>query len=158
MSGRPGGDERSGGLSSIGAVAARTGVSERTLRYYQELGLLSPAEHRPGETRRYCDEDVERILRIRELQALMGFNLEEIKAVVAAEDRIKTIKARYRSTTEAAEQKQMLVEAAEILEPLREQLLARLSRMQTFLGGVEKSLQLYRDRIQELDDTSAPSS
>ncbi|MGH9116231.1 MAG: MerR family transcriptional regulator, partial [Acidimicrobiales bacterium] len=64
-------------LLSIGRAAARLGVSERTLRYYEEIGLLSPAGHTPGRIRRYSEADMARVERIRELRDLMGFNLDE---------------------------------------------------------------------------------
>jgi DNA-binding transcriptional MerR regulator len=48
----------------IGEVAERAGVTTRTLRYYQEFGLLDPSDHRPGNNRRYSDTDVARLMRI----------------------------------------------------------------------------------------------
>jgi DNA-binding transcriptional MerR regulator len=45
-------------------VAERAGVTTRTLRYYQEFGLLDPSDHRPGNNRRYSDTDVARLMRI----------------------------------------------------------------------------------------------
>ena len=63
----------------IGQAAAIVGVSTRTLRYYEELGLLHPSSRSPGGGRRYCEEDLARLLRIRELQSLMGFNLRDIQ-------------------------------------------------------------------------------
>lgn len=90
--GDAGGDQEPDGLLKIGVVAARLGISERTLRYYEEVGLLRPHQHHPGAGRRYCDADVERVQRIRELQGLMGFNLEEIRRIVAAEDRLRSLR------------------------------------------------------------------
>ena len=42
----------------------------------------------PGGSRRYAETDLERVLHIRELQAMLGFNLEEIHEIVGAEDRL----------------------------------------------------------------------
>src|SRR5215472_14016774 len=47
-----------GPLLGIGAAAARAGVSERALRYYQELGLIVPAGTTPGGLRRYSEENL----------------------------------------------------------------------------------------------------
>lgn len=60
----------------IGAVARRTGVTERTLRYYEELGLLDPARDTGGQ-RRYGAEQVDRLYRIRLLRDL-GTPLGEV--------------------------------------------------------------------------------
>ena len=62
--------DRGGGDAEfrIGEVAQRAGVTTRTLRYYQELGLLSPSGASPGGSRRYSEADVNRLLRILELR------------------------------------------------------------------------------------------
>ena len=59
----------------IGEVAKQAGVSPRTLRYYQELGMLDPAGRSPGGSRRYSSRDVARLTRILELRDVMGFDL-----------------------------------------------------------------------------------
>jgi DNA-binding transcriptional MerR regulator len=46
-------------LLGIGAAAARAGITERALRYYQQLGLLTPAECTTGGTRRYTRDDLD---------------------------------------------------------------------------------------------------
>ena len=71
----------------IGEAAARADASVRTLRYYEEVGLLEPSSRSSGGERRYSTTDIERVLRIRELKSLMGFNLDEIKGILAARDR-----------------------------------------------------------------------
>ena len=69
----------------IGEAAERAAVSVRTLRYYEELGLLTPSDYSPGGARRYAEEDVARLARIRELKDLLGFNLDEVRTVLTAE-------------------------------------------------------------------------
>jgi MerR family transcriptional regulator, thiopeptide resistance regulator len=61
---------------SIGDVARRTGLTERTLRYYEELGLLTPSRD-SGDRRRYDAESLDRLYRIRLLRAL-GTSLAEV--------------------------------------------------------------------------------
>src|ERR1022692_4774789 len=82
-------------LLGIGAAATRLGVSERALRYYQQLGLLVPACTTPGGLRRYSEDDLARVARIRELQTLLGLNLDEIAVVLQSEDRLAEIRLRY---------------------------------------------------------------
>ena len=67
-------------LVSIGALAAETGVSSRTIRYYEELGILPVPPRSPGGTRKYPREYrfyIEGALALKEL----GFSLDEIKLV-----------------------------------------------------------------------------
>ena len=83
---------RSEELLGIGAAAARAGVSERALRYYQQLGLIVPSCTTPGGLRRYSDENLARVARIRELQTVLGLNLDEIAIVLRNEDRLTQIR------------------------------------------------------------------
>src|SRR3546814_20989947 len=69
----------------IGEVADRTGVTQRTLRFYEEKGLLPPPERMDGGFRLYSDDDVQRIEYIRRLKQYLGFTLAELKERVEAE-------------------------------------------------------------------------
>ncbi len=79
----------------IGEAAAQAEMSTRTLRYYQELGLLTPSGTTAGGARRYSDADVARLHRIRHLRDLVGFNLTEIGVVLSAEDRLAEIRREW---------------------------------------------------------------
>lgn len=70
----------------IGEVARRTGVNSKTIRYYEEVGLLPPAVRLPSGYRQYNEQDVERLEFVRNAKAL-GVTLEEIKEVLAFRDR-----------------------------------------------------------------------
>jgi hypothetical protein len=61
----------------ISDAAARAGVSPRSVRYYDELGLLSPSDHTTGGERRYREGDLFQLQRILELREALGMNLEE---------------------------------------------------------------------------------
>ena len=70
----------------IGELAQRTGVTARTLRYWEELGLIRPSGHRGGGERLYLPTDMARVTRIKDLQDLLGFSLAEVRAVLETED------------------------------------------------------------------------
>src|SRR4051794_1874642 len=70
----------------IGEIAAQVGVTTRTIRYYEELGLLEPKPDRAkGKHRVYTDVDVARIREILRLRDLLGLSLEELVEVVENE-------------------------------------------------------------------------
>jgi DNA-binding transcriptional MerR regulator len=69
----------------IGAVAERTGLSLRTLRHYDDVGLLRPSGRSEGGFRLYTSEDVDRLLLIRRMKPL-GFSLEEMADLLALVD------------------------------------------------------------------------
>ncbi len=67
----------------IGEVAERTGLSFRTLRHYDEVGLLSPSARSEGGFRLYTDSDVDKLLVIRRMKPL-GYSLDEMLIVMRA--------------------------------------------------------------------------
>jgi DNA-binding transcriptional MerR regulator len=70
----------------IGEVAKLAGTTPRTIRYYEEIGLLPAASGRaPGAHRTYAEADVERLTELLRLKALLGISLEELKELVEAE-------------------------------------------------------------------------
>ena len=87
----------------IGEAAERSHLTQRTLRYYEEKGLLNPPQRMDGGFRLYSEDDIERIGRIRELKDLLGFSLAEIKEMLEAEDVRLQITAEWRSDADAAE-------------------------------------------------------
>src|SRR5260370_25473425 len=65
-------------LWRVGELAKRTGVSVRTLHWYEEIGLLSPTQRTEAGHRLYAAEDLGRLQQIRSLR-LLGFSLDEIR-------------------------------------------------------------------------------
>lgn len=72
----------SGGLAQIGEVGERVGLSLRTLRYWEEVGLVTPSARTEGGFRLYSDEDVARILVLKQMKPL-GLTLDEMKGLLA---------------------------------------------------------------------------
>jgi DNA-binding transcriptional MerR regulator len=122
----------------IGEAAELAGVSCRTLRYYQEIGLLSPAGTSPGGARRYSDVDIARVQRIRHLQELLGFNLTEIRTVLATEDRFASIRQEYAESDDAGRQAQLLLEALALTDDLQGHVRTKLGRLTDFLSELEE--------------------
>jgi DNA-binding transcriptional MerR regulator len=70
----------------IGEVAKLAGTTPRTIRYYEELGLLPGSRERPARSHRtYAEADVERLTELLRLKDLLGLSLEELKELVEAE-------------------------------------------------------------------------
>ncbi len=139
-------------LLRIGEAAEAAGVTTRTLRYYEQRGLLAPTGHSVGGARRYADDDVERLRRIRELADLMGADLDRIKVVLGAEDRLADIRSEYRAPGQSAgRQRELLDEALGVrhellaqvdakvaaLQSMRHDLAARIAHVEDLLGALE---------------------
>lgn len=75
----------SDGLIQIGQVAERTGLSIRTLRHYEEVGLVAPSARSAGGFRLYTEDDISRLMLIRRMKPL-GFTLAEMRQLLDAAD------------------------------------------------------------------------
>lgn len=68
-------------LYKIGEVAERTSLSIKTIRHYDEVGLVEPSERSAGGFRLYTEADVDRLFAIRRMKPL-GFTLDEMRSLL----------------------------------------------------------------------------
>lgn len=134
-------------LSQIGVLAERLGVSTRTIKYYEELGLISPENRSPGGFRLYNATDVERLQRILRLKG-MDFSLAAIREFLSVRDAAKEatreavleettehLKSREREVTEYIVKTRKDLESA---EALREELLHDIALCEARMRELEK--------------------
>lgn len=72
----------------IGEVAEQTGLSLRTIRYYEEVGLITPSARTSGGFRLYSETDVARLRLVRRMKPL-EFSLEEMRRVLGVLDALE---------------------------------------------------------------------
>jgi DNA-binding transcriptional MerR regulator len=120
----------------IGEAARRTGTTPRTIRYYEELGLLPTATGRePGAHRTFAEPDVERLQELLRLKDLLGLSLDELGELMAAEDARAALRREWHGGVEdAARRREILHEA---------------------LSHIKRQLRLVRRRRDELVDLEA---
>ncbi len=134
-------------LLSIGAAAEAAGVTERALRYYQELGLIEPAVTTGG-SRRYAQRDLDRVARIRELQALLGFNLDEIAVVLVNEDRTAAIREAYfDEETPDCRRVQLLAESLDLATQMRRTVEAKRAALDVFVRDLDERIDRIRSAM-----------
>jgi DNA-binding transcriptional MerR regulator len=142
-------------LLGIGAAAARAGVSERALRYYQQLGLVTPA-CTPGGQRRYSEEDMTRVGRIRELQTLLGLNLDEIALLLRNEDRLGEIRRTYHDErTSDQERCRLIRESIALQQSLRTAVATKRTALSQFLRDLDGRIQKAEDLLASCDGPAA---
>jgi len=134
------GDDTGGGpgLLRIGEAAELAGVSPRTLRWYEEIGLLAPTGHSAGGARRYSGDDLRRIFHIRELQSLLGIDLGEIRDILHGEDALDGLRQEYRAGADLARRREILLEAKAINEKLRAVVTARQELLAIMMQRLEE--------------------
>ena len=131
---------------TIEQVAKRTNLTKRTLRYYEEVGLLSPANRTEGNYRRYSEADVERIERIKELRDLLDFSLNDIRDLLSAEEEREQLKMANREETDAALRLARLDRSDELIH-------AQLSLIEQRIGGLERMRKDLVDRLNKHEQT-----
>jgi len=93
----------------IGPFAELTGTTPRTIRYYEEIGLLPGAEDRAqGKHRAYTEDDVARVREIIRLRDLLGLSLEELSSLLEADAARAELRREYRATEDPTERKRIL--------------------------------------------------
>ncbi len=144
-------------LVGIGAAAEKAGVSQRALRYYEQIGLLVPRGHTPGGMRRYSEEDLARVGRIRQLQALLGLNLDEIALVLRGEDRMAEIRLAYHDEgTTCDERRELVRESLELQHALRATVEAKRRGIEGFLTDLDARIGKTQALLDQM--TGSPSS
>ncbi|HEY4897442.1 MAG TPA: MerR family transcriptional regulator [Solirubrobacteraceae bacterium] len=119
------------GTLRIGDVARMVETTPRTIRYYEEIGLLPEAPARAaGQHRLYTEAEVERLREVMRLKNLLGVSLEELKTLLTAEEARAEVRAQLRrEDVEPGRRRELLGEA---------------------LGHIDRQLELVRHRAAEL--------
>ena len=137
----------------IGEVAELTGTTPRTIRYYEELGLLPVAVGRePGSHRLYEQADVERLRDVLRLKELLGMSLEELRELAAVEVARASLRREWdQGIEDPARRREVLTEALGYVE--RQLELARRRRVDVtkLEGELRAKRDRLRDRLRELD-------
>lgn len=132
------------GLARIDEVAARTGLTKRTLRYYEEIGLLDPPTRTEGGYRLYTAADVQRLERIKRLKSLLGFSLAEIRDLVRAEEEREQVRVAWHKETNLQARLTHLNEAETLVR-------RELRMVEEKLAGLEEMRHALRDRLTRYD-------
>jgi DNA-binding transcriptional MerR regulator len=129
----------------IGEVAELTGTTPRTIRYYEELGLLAPAAERsPGAHRVYDEADVERLREVLRLRRVLGLSLEELSEL-SAEETARAARAReWHSGVEDPVRRRQILEEATRYVDLQ---LGLVRRRRAELDELERELVAKRRRV-----------
>jgi MerR family transcriptional regulator, repressor of the yfmOP operon len=143
----------------IGDVAKLVGTTPRTIRYYEEIGLLPQEPARPsGGHRVYTEAEVERLRELMRLRDLLGVTLDELKTLLAAEEARAVVRAELRREDVApARRRELLDEALGHIDrqlELVEHRAAELARLKDELCERRKRV---RRKIRELDAHAAGS-
>lgn len=134
-------------LLRIGELARLVGTTARTIRYYEEQGLLPRAEDRAaGKHRLYDERDVAQLRELLRMRNLLGVPLEELRELVAVDDERAVLREELHRTGSPAERRRILRR----LDALAERQLAAVERRAQELDVLRDEIEARRARIAEL--------
>jgi MerR family transcriptional regulator, repressor of the yfmOP operon len=131
-------------LLRIQEVAAETGLTPRSIRYYEEMGLLEPAARSEGAYRLYDASDLERLRYIRELRDEAGFSLAQIGQLLEDEAARERNRERLRTSQDPRERRA-------ILEDARARVDRQIQTLETKAQRLEAMIEAARARRAHLD-------
>ena len=133
-----------GGLR-IGEVAERVGVTTRTIRYYEEQGLLGRESQREkGAHRLYGEHDVVRLQELLRLRDLLGLSLEELVELAEAEEARAALRGQWADSASDAERAEIVEAAIPLVERQLELLTSRQETLAAFSAELKEKLALLR--------------
>jgi DNA-binding transcriptional MerR regulator len=136
----------------IGDVARAVGTTTRTIRYYEEIGLLPQAEGRErGAHRIYTHADIERLREVMQLKELLGVSLEELKTLVEAEEARAALRAEWEAGADRGRRGAILDEAMQHLDAQLGLLRKRRKAIEQLESELVARKRRVQKRLRELD-------
>jgi DNA-binding transcriptional MerR regulator len=134
----------------IGELAELTGTTPRTIRYYEEIGLLGGgAERTQGKHRFYTQTDVDRVREIIRLRDLLGLSLEQLSQLLEAESARAHLRREYHQTEAPDERKRILEQLLEHIGTQLELVRGRVAELNDLAEELEAKQKLVKQRIRE---------
>jgi DNA-binding transcriptional MerR regulator len=137
-------------LLRIHEAADEAGLTARSVRYYEELGLLRPAARSEGDYRLYDETDLERLRFIKALRDDAGFSLAEIAQLLEDEEARERGHAAFHATTDPTERRRILCERLASFERQIETLERKINRLQAMVDEAESRRARTAARVAEL--------
>jgi MerR family transcriptional regulator, repressor of the yfmOP operon len=144
-------------LLRIQEVASELGLTTRSIRYYEEIGLLKPAARTEGAYRLFDPDDVGRLRFIKGLRDDAGFSLAEIAALLEDETARARNRRRFRETHDADERRAIIADAGARIDRQIETLRGKIGRLEAMVAEAEARRAHLEQHGAEIDAGLPPS-
>jgi DNA-binding transcriptional MerR regulator len=134
----------------IGELAELTGTTPRTIRYYEEIGLLEGGSARTqGKHRFYTQADVNRDKEILRLRDLLGLSLEQLSQLLEAESARADLRREYQESESPDERRRILESSLHHIGTQLDLVRGRLKELTELAAELEDKQKLVKRRIRE---------
>jgi len=131
-------------------VVKRTGLTPRAIRYYEELGLVHPSGRTAGGFRLFTESDIASLLRVNELQTLLGFSLAEVKQTLRVDAIRAEVREAYFGTNDPAARRDLLDQAFGLIQSQIRIIDERMARLAKLREEQQERLDRIRARQEQL--------
>ncbi|WP_433943563.1 MerR family transcriptional regulator [Paenibacillus sp. SN-8-1] len=148
-------------MLKIEEVANETGLTKRTIRYYEELGLLPSPKRSEGGIRLYTQEDIVLLNKIVSAKEVLGFSLQELHKYVTIAELLKDKNEKYRGEKAKLtdeQRKEKLLEIDDVLSEQLELLTRKIDNIVKFQSELTDLREKVHNKLRELGMESDPSS
>jgi DNA-binding transcriptional MerR regulator len=147
----PASHDADGPLLRIQEVADQVGLTPRSIRYYEEVGLLEPAARSEGAYRLYDADDIARLEFIKGLRDDAGFSLAEIRQLLEDETARAANRARFRESRSPAERREVLLDGIARIDRQVATLRSKIARLESMIAGANERRQHLQGHVAEID-------
>lgn len=138
----------------IDEVAKRTGLTKRTIRYYEEIGILPEPQRTEGGTRLYAEDDILLLNKVINAKEVLGFSLQELQQYLVMSESLENNKVVYRSANSEVEQREKLFEMVEGIDEQLQLIEVKLMKIQKVKTELEDLRSRAKNKIQQLEEYS----
>lgn len=134
----------------IDDVAKECGLTKRTIRYYEEIGILDSPQRTEGGMRLYTRHHIERLNQIKQAREVLGYSLQEIQEFVAIREEMMNIRNEYVGTDDAERKVAHLQEIKRVVGKQLDMLDQKLASMAEFRKEIDRIYKRVADKLEEL--------
>ncbi|MWV43840.1 MerR family transcriptional regulator [Paenibacillus sp. HJL G12] len=140
----------------IDDVARECGLTKRTIRYYEELGVFPAPDRSEGGIRIYTREHIDYLKKIVNAKDILGFGLQELVQYLSVSDAYKNHHRTYHDVKSREEQKSKLTHMQQMLDEQIEMLRTKIEKMKNMQSELEQTQVRLNAFVQRFDEESAP--
>jgi DNA-binding transcriptional MerR regulator len=143
----------------IGDVAALVGTTPRTIRYYEEIGLLPAVPERPaGSHRLYGEAEVEHLRELLRMKDVLNVSLDELRELVAAEETRAALRKEFQEIDDPARRREIAHEGLALLERQLELVRRRRDEVARLESELLARRRRVKDRLRDLERSGTPTA
>ncbi|KKB74110.1 MULTISPECIES: MerR family transcriptional regulator [Bacillus] len=135
----------------IDQMAKRSGLTKRTIRFYEEIGLLSSPKRTEGGVRLYSEDDLEELERVISAKEVLGFSLQELQQFMETSKHLEMHKEGYLLSLDKKERKEKLEDIQHMLDEQMRMIDEKIEKFQSFKERLEGMRKKARHALEHID-------